>query len=189
MLMKHSTSKLQRHHKNASVLLQNGKLNAVKEIGTKQNDVSGCVCKCTTNENGRSNQIQNEEPTLNNVPAAPPPPPLPSGGGNDIPVAPPPPPLPPGVTIDSSAEAATSVNETQIEQQVTANGVTENNACEICNGTVEISAPKEDRDPCHEITPQSEDIEAWRNVMIVAAIFTILFNIIPHIVSMSHDNK
>ena len=190
MLIKHSTSKLQRHHKNAPALLQNGKLNTVKEIDTGRNDVNSCVCKCATNENGRSNQIQKEEPILNNVPTAPPPPPLPPGGSKDVPVAPPPPPLPPGVTIDSSTEAVTSANGTHIEQQVTANGVTENNECEICNGTVEISAAKEEvRDPCHEITPQSEDIEAWRNVMIVAAIFTILFNIIPHIVSINHNNK
>ena len=152
MVIKHSTSKLQRHHKNASALLQNGKLKTVKETNTRRNDVNGCVCKCATNENGRSSQTQKEEPVLNNVPAAPPPPPLPSGGGNDVPVAPPPPPLPPGVTIDSATDAVTSANGTQIEQPVTANGVTENNACEICNGTVEISAPKEeDKDSCHVI--------------------------------------
>ena len=188
MLMKHSTSKLQRHHKNAPMLSQNGKLNSVKETDARRNDVNGCVCRCAPNENGRSNQTQKEEPVLNNVPAAPPPPPLPSGGGNDVPVAHPPPSLPPGVTIDSSTEAVTSANGTQIEQH--ANGLTENIACEICNGAVEISVPKEEeKDPCHEITPQSEDIEAWRNVMMVAAIFTILFNIIPHIVSMNHDNN
>ena len=188
MLIKHSTSKLQRHHKNAPALLKNGKLKTVKETDIGRNDVKGCVCKCATNENGLSNQTQKEEPVSNNVPAAPPPPPLPSGRGNDVPVAPPPSPLPPGVTIDSSPETVTSANGTQTEQHLTANGLTENNACEICNGTVEISALKEEeRDPCQEITPQSEDIEAWRNVMIVGAIFTILLNIIPHIVSMNHS--
>ena len=134
-----------------------------------------------------TNQTQKEDPVLNNVPAPPPPPPLPSGGGStDIPVAPPPPPLPPGVTIESLPDAVTSANGTPTEHHVTANGLAENNACQICNGKVEISAPaEEEKDPCHVIKPESEEIEAWRSVMIVAAIFTILFNIIPHIVSMN----
>ena len=188
MLIKHSTRKLQRHRKNTSTLYQNGKLNTVNETDTKSNNLNGCVCKCATNENGRRSQIQKEEPILNNIPAAPPPPPLPSGGGsNDIPVAPPPPPLPPGVTIDSSPDAVISANGTPTEQPVTANGLTGDNACKICNGTVEISSPKEEeKDPCHVITPQCEEIEAWRNVMVVSAVFTLIFNIIPHIVSMNH---
>ena len=188
MLIKHSTRKLQRHRENAPALPQNGKIKTVDETNTKPNNLNGCVCKCATNENGQSNQIQKEEPILNNVPAAPPPPPLPSGGGsNDIPAAPPPPPLPPGVTIESSPDAVISANGTQTEQHATENGLNKDSACQICNGTVDISSPKEEeRDPCHVITPQCEEIEAWRNVMIVAAIFTLIFNIFPHVVSMTH---
>ena len=105
---------------------------------------------------------------------------------NDIPVAPPPPPLPPGVTIESSQDAVTTANGTQTEQHATENGLNKDNACQICNGTVEISSPKEEeKDPCQVITPQCEEIEAWRNVMIVAAIFTLIFNIFPHVVSIS----
>ena len=189
MLIKHSTRKIQRHRKNTLALSQNGKLNTVNGTYTQPTNVNGCACKYAAHENGRSNQIQKEEPIFNHVPEVPPPPPLPSGGeSNDIPVAPSPPPLPPGVTIDSSPDAVTSANGTKTEQHVAENGLSEDNACQICNGTVEISAPKEkENDPCHVITPQCEEIEAWRSVMIVAAILTLIFNIIPHIVSMNHN--
>lgn len=61
------------------------------------------------------------------------------------------------------------------------------NACEICNGTVQIFSPEDQRSVGH--TQDCEDTKAWRNVMVVAAIFCLVFNIIPHVVSSLYNNK
>ena len=109
---------------------------------------------------------------------------MPSGGNNGIPVPPPPPPLPPNVSNGTTTETAEHVKEVTPNQG-------ETNKCDICNGTVDIyNANDDELNSSENLTRRAgdrpEELKAWRNVMIVAAFFTLFFNIIPHFVSMKN---
>ena len=194
--------------RNTRKVLQNGGLSVTNNRSTQNND-GGCAWQCSSNgdlvQSTSANDLDNKVPVLNgsSIPVPPPPPPVPSSGssevpvapppppvpvpppplpfssGNEIPVVPPPPPLPSGAKNESSAETPGAQKEDNSDQKG-------KNKCEICKGTVDIYDPKDTEINTSDMaSDRRDDIRAWRNVMIIASFFTLFFNIIPQIVSMT----
>lgn len=203
MVVKSSAYKNKR---NTRTVLQNGGLNVTNS--SKQNNDGGCA-RCSSNgdlvQSTSANDLDNKVPVLNgsSIPVPPPPPPVPSSGSSKVPVAPPPPPVPvppppvpssggnevpvapPPPRLSSGAKNESSAETPGVEKEGNPNqeGAMK---CEICNGTVDIYDPKDsERNTSEMAGDRRDDITAWRNIMMIASFFSLFFNIIPHIVSMT----